>query len=166
MPEDLDPMAPADIDFIMGDWHVLHERLNSRLSGGPQWTRLDGTSSTRKIPGGWGHVEDNLLYLPSEQGGPYRAAAMRSFDASTVQWAIWWLDRRAPHTLDVPVRGSFDHGLGEFYADDQLDGRPILVRFTWSIGANGHPRWEQAFSPDAGASWETNRRMEFIRAGA
>lgn len=163
MPQDLDPMAPADFDFIIGDWRVLHERLNSRLNGCSEWTRFEGHTSTRKILGGWGNVEDNLLHLPA---GDCRAVAMRSFDAATGQWAIWWLDGRAPHALDTPVRGGFENGAGQFYADDQLDVRPIRVRFTWSIGADGHPRWEQAFSPDGGATWETNWRMQFIRIGA
>jgi hypothetical protein len=26
MPQDLDPTAPADFEFIMGDWRVLHEQ--------------------------------------------------------------------------------------------------------------------------------------------
>ncbi|WP_204307975.1 hypothetical protein, partial [Klebsiella pneumoniae] len=68
--------------------------------------------------------------------------------------------------LDVPVRGAFEDGIGRFYADDQLDGRPIRVRFTWFIGSDGHPRWEQAFSPDGGVSWETNWSMEFRRLEA
>lgn len=163
MPQDLDPTAPQDFDFIIGDWRVLHERLDARLVGCTDWTRFEGRTSTRKILGGWGNLEDNLLQLPS---GAYRAAAMRSFDAATGEWAIWWLDGRTPHALDVPVRGSFEDGVGRFYADDQLDGRPIRVRFTWQVGADGHPRWEQAFSPDAGASWETNWRMQFMRLGA
>ncbi|WP_422013137.1 DUF1579 domain-containing protein [Roseateles sp.] len=163
MPQDLDPAAPADFDFIIGDWRVLHERLNARLAGCTEWTRFEGRTSTRRILGGWGNLEDNLLHLPS---GPYRAAAMRSFDAATGQWAIWWLDSRAPHALDVPVRGAFEHGVGVFHADDTLDGRHIRVRFTWHIGNDGHPRWEQAFSPDGGQTWETNWRMLFIRLNA
>lgn len=160
MLQDLDPTAPADFDFIIGDWRVLHERLNARLTGCTEWTYFEGSTSTRKILGGWGNVEDNLLHLPS---GPYRATAFRSFDAATGLWAIWWLDGRAPHTLDTPVRGGFQNGVGQFYADDVLEDKPIRVRFTWRIGDDGHPRWEQAFSPDDGKTWETNWRMQFIR---
>jgi len=166
MLQDLDPAAPDDFDFIIGDWRVLHERLNGRLNGCTEWTRFEGRTSTRKILGGWGNLEDNLLHLPDEQRGAYRAAAMRSFDAESGTWAIWWLDGRSPHALDTPVRGRFDNGLGLFYADDQLDGRPIRVRFTWYVGQDGHPRWEQAFSADDGASWETNWRMTFLRLDA
>ena len=164
MLQDRDPKAPTDFDFIIGDWRVQHERLNARLSGCTDWTRFEGRTSTREILGGWGNLEDNLLHLPS---GPYRAVAMRSFDTTTDTWAIWWLDGRTPGRLDTPVRGRFTDGIGRFYADDELDGRPIRVRFTWAArGINGQPTWEQAFSLDGGASWETNWRMEFIRIAA
>lgn len=163
MPQNPDTAAPADFDFIIGDWRVLHERLDARLAGSTTWTRFEGLTSTRKILGGWGNLEDNLLHLPS---GPYRAVAMRSFDAATGTWAIWWLDGRAPHALDAPVKGSFQNGVGLFYSDDHFEGRPIRVRFTWRIGPDGDPRWEQAFSADGGGSWETNWRMQFIRVDA
>jgi len=160
MAQNPDAAAPADFDFIIGDWRVLHERLDARLSGGTTWTRFEGHTSTRKILGGWGNLEDNLLHLPS---GPCRAVAMRSFDAATRTWAIWWLDGRAPHALDAPVKGGFQNGVGLFYSDDSFEGRPIRVRFTWRIGPDGHPRWEQAFSPDGGKTWETNWEMDFER---
>ncbi len=154
---------PADFDFIIGDWDVRHRRLNSRLSGCTEWTEFQGTSSTRKILGGFGNVEDNLLRFPQEQ---VRAAAFRSFDPKSQSWSIWWLDGRAPHNLDVPVVGTFANQVGLFYANDTLDGRPIKVRFTWYANLGGNPQWEQAFSGDGGSTWETNWTMEFLRGEA
>ena len=150
--------APGDFDFIIGDWHVRHRRLNLRLSGCTDWTEFSGLSSTRKILGGFGNVEDNLLRFPD---GDVHAAAMRSFDRATGKWSIWWLDGRSPHQLDTPVVGGFAGNTGVFYADDSLRGAPIKVRFLWNANPGGHPTWEQAFSPDAGATWETNWTMEF-----
>ena len=154
--------APADFDFMIGDWRVLHRRLNSRLTGCTDWTEFPGTSSTRKILGGFGNVEDNVLCLPE---GDVRAAAFRSFNPQTQSWAIWWLDGRAPHNLDVPVVGSFSGSVGVFFANDRLDDTPIRIRFTWNARPGGNPTWEQAFSSDDGASWETNWTMEFVRSG-
>jgi hypothetical protein len=45
-----------------------------------------------------------------------------------------------------------------------LDGRRIEVRFTWTGIGTDAPHWEQAFSDDGGASWETNWIMDFTRA--
>ena len=152
--------APADFDFMIGDWQVRHRRLNARLTGCADWTEFSGTSSTWKILGGFGNVEDNVLHFPD---GEVRAAAFRSFDMRSQAWAIWWLDGRAPHALDVPVVGRFSGQIGLFFANDTLDGKPITVRFTWDANPGGNPRWEQAFSGDGGKTWETNWIMVFAR---
>ncbi|MBD8525146.1 DUF1579 domain-containing protein [Pseudomarimonas arenosa] len=154
----LDPAAPGDFDFIIGDWRVKHRSLKQRFSGCDDWLEFDGLSSTRKILGGFGNLEDNVLHFPD---GAFRAVAMRSFCAKTGSWSIWWLDGRNPTQLDTPVVGRFANGVGVFLADDQIDGQAIKVRFTWSALPGQNPRWEQAFSNDAGASWETNWYMEF-----
>ncbi|MES2321479.1 MAG: DUF1579 domain-containing protein [Pseudomonadota bacterium] len=161
MPLPPDISAPSDFDFIIGDWLVKHERLNSRLANCDEWTSFEGQSSTVRILGGFGNLEDNLLHFP---GDSFRAAAMRSYCARTRTWSIWWLDGRNPTQLDTPVVGSFENQTGLFFADDVLDGQAIRVRFTWTAIAGENPRWEQAFSSDGGAKWETNWKMEFFPA--
>jgi hypothetical protein len=153
--------APSDFDFIIGDWTVSHRRLNSRLTGCNEWTEFSGMSSTRKILGGFGNVEDNVLSFPDSE---VRAVAFRSFDPQTQTWAIWWLDGRTPHNLDVPVVGGFSGDIGVFFANDALDGKSVKVRFTWNANPRGNPIWEQAFSGDGGTTWETNWVMEFARS--
>lgn len=160
MPLTIAPAAPDDFDFIIGDWRVKHRRLNERLAECTEWTRFDGLSSTRKIMGGLGNIEDNLLGFPE---GEVRAVALRSFDRTSRTWSIWWLDGRNPHQLDVPVIGRFTDAVGTFHARDTLRGAPIDVRFIWKANPGGSPTWEQAFSPDAGRTWETNWTMEFLR---
>ena len=60
--------------------------------------------------------------------------------------------------------GRFEAGIGTFYADDSFGGRPIRVRFLWTGTGTPSPRWEQAFSTDGGATWETNWEMDFTPA--
>lgn len=151
--------APDHFDFIIGRWRVSHRRLNARLQGCTEWTEFEGTSSTHKILGGFGNLEDNVLHFPE---GAVKAVALRSYDPTTQAWAIWWLDGRAPHQLDTPVVGGFSDGVGIFLADDTLDGRPIRVRFLWKVNPGAHPTWEQAFSADGGQTWETNWTMVFV----
>jgi len=158
-----DTSSPSDFDFIVGHWLVRHRRLNARLCGCTEWTEFNGTNTTQKILGGFGNVEDNVLSFPD---GDVRAAAFRSFDPKTRTWAIWWLDGRAPHNLDVPVIGGFSGGEGTFFADDTFEGNPIKVRFIWKVNPGSEPTWEQAFSSDGGATWETNWTMEFKRSEA
>jgi hypothetical protein len=152
--------SPADFDFFIGDWDVRHQRLKERLTGCTEWERFAGRNIAKKILGGFGNVDDNVLYLP---GKTYRAVTLRSFDAQSMTWSIWWLDSRTPGSLDVPVVGRFDGGIGTFFATDTLEGKPIVVRFLWSVPEPDAPRWEQAFSADGGVTWETNWIMEFTR---
>ena len=147
-----------DFDFEFGKWNVRHRRLKARLCGCSEWEDFSGTAEVRPILGGNGNVEDNVLHFPN---GTYRAIALRSFDPSQGTWAIWWLDARAPHSLDVPVVGRFINGIGQFHADDTHEGRPVKLRFQWHQNAGASPRWDQALSTDGGATWETNWIMDF-----
>jgi hypothetical protein len=150
-----------DFDFFIGSWRVTHTRLRERLAGGSDWDEFTGVTVTRKILGGFGNIDDNWLDLP---GAPYRAVTLRTFDPAAKQWSIWWLDGRNPQALDTPMRGVFEGGVGKFFAHDTFDGRPIGVRFLWTPNDGEGPRWEQAFSEDSGASWETNWIMRFRRS--
>ena len=147
-------------DFQIGAWHVKHRRLKDRLANCADWEEFDGTCNMATVLGGSGNVEDNVLYIPS---GTYRAVALRSFDPIDGTWAIWWLDSRNPHMLDVPVIGRFEKGIGAFYASDILNGKPVEVRFLWLRTDTLSSRWEQAMSADEGKTWETNWTMDFQR---
>lgn len=150
-----------DFDFLLGQWRVHHRRLKRRLQSCNDWEAFEGTSHMSQLMACQCNVDDNVLELPA---GTYRAVSLRAFDPQTRQWAIWWLDGRNPGQLDAPVRGSFTDGVGIFDAEDCLEGRPIRVRFTWSHITAISARWQQAFSADGGATWETNWTMEFERA--
>ena len=119
--------------------------------------------STQKILQGFGNVEDNVLGFPQRE---VRAAAFRSFDPDSRTWAIWWLDGRSPHDLDVPVVGGFSDGVGLFFANNRLEGKTIRIRFTWKANIGAKLTWEQAFSTDEAATWDTNWTMEFERREA
>jgi hypothetical protein len=155
--------SPHDFDFIFGSWRVEHRRLTARLADCESWEEFDGTCTARPILDGLGNVDDNVVNLPS---GSYRAASVRSFDAATGTWAIWWLDGRNPHIIDVPVVGGFENGNGAFYANEVFNGKPIVVRFRWHDTDKPVPRWDQAFSPDDGQTWELNWKMNFIALDA
>jgi len=59
--------------------------------------------------------------------------------------------------------GEFKDGRGDFYGNDILGGRSILVRNSFSDIIPNSSRFEQAFSDDGGKSWETNWVMTFNR---
>ena len=149
-----------DFDFLMGTWTVHHRRLRRRLSADTVWEEFGGTCAALPVLGGAGNVDDNVLHLP---GGSYRALSIRAFDAARRQWSIWWLDSREA-AIGRPVHGQFEDGVGTFLGDDTWQDRPVRVRFLWSGITEQSARWEQAFSADGGATFETNWVMDFRRA--
>ena len=148
-----------DFDFLHGAWSVTHRRLCTRLADDTRWQEFAGICECRPVAGGIGNVDDNLIDLPD---ATYRAATLRLFDPVDGLWSIWWADGRRGR-LDPPLRGRFVDGIGTFFGDDLHEGRPVRVRFVWTRPSATTLRWEQAFSPDAGSSWEINWVMTFAR---
>ena len=153
-------MAATDFDFLIGNWVVRHRRLERRLEQNTNWIEFSGPASARKILGDLGNIDEIAINLPA---GPYIGATLRLFNPSTNLWSIYWMDSRNPG-LDPPMKGQFSGNRGLFYGDDTFDGRPIRVRFIWTVLSPTTCRWEQAFSVDHEQSWETNWIMEFTRA--
>ena len=155
--------ASSDWDWLVGTWDVRHRKLRERLVQSQDWFEFDGSCTNWPLLDGRGNVDDNVFYTPEET---YRGVGIRAFDPETGLWAIWWLDSRAPTKLDVPVRGGFENGVGIFLAEDTWNGTPITVRFRWSDITENSATWDQAFSTDGGASWESNWVMYFSRRRA
>ena len=158
---DTDLSGLHDFDFLVGEWRVHSRRLKERLAASTDWEEFEGTIISRRLMDGWANVDDTVFHTPQ---GIYRGVAPRAYDPKSGQWAIWWIDGRNPFgALDPPVKGRFVKGVGTFYADDVLRGKPIKVRFTWSDITPTTARWEQAFSPDGGKTWETNWMQKLER---
>jgi hypothetical protein len=155
-----DMKGAHDFDFLAGEWRVHHRRLKERLANNREWIEFNGTCASRKILGGLGNMDENLLDMPDRS---YSAVTVRTYDPAKDQWSIWWIDSRNPGPLDPPVVGRFENGVGTFYAEDNFKGKPIRVRFLWTK-LSTTPHWEQAFSNDGGKTWETNWTMDFTKA--
>lgn len=147
-----------DFDFLAGTWNVTNRRLKARFVGSTDWDVFPGRSVARSVLSGVGNVDE--ITLPTKG---VRGVTVSLFDREAKAWMLYWVTEK-DGILGPPVRGGFRDGLGEFFGDDVDDGRPVKVRYRWSgITANA-ARWEQAFSRDGGATWETNWIMEFRRA--
>jgi hypothetical protein len=62
--------------------------------------------------------------------------------------------------------GEFKNSRGEFFNQESLNGRAILVRFIFSDITPKSFRLEQAFSDDGGKSWEPNWIAKFTRTSS
>jgi hypothetical protein len=151
-----------DFDFWMGSWNVRNRRIRRRLAGSDGWDEFEATVVARPLLDGLGNEDE----FRTEYDGGFIGMSFRFFDPETKVWSIYWADTRRLGVLDPPVLGGFDGDTGIFEGEDTFEGRPILVRFKWSGVTTPTPRWEQAFSEDAGETWETNWVMDFTRKEA
>lgn len=149
----------ADFDFVIGSWKVRNRRLRQPLTGSDSWYEFDATSVARKVWDGLANMDEFDGESPS---GRIRGLTLRLYDPNARQWSLYW-SNAANGTLDKPMVGEFKDGRGEFYDQETFQGRSIYVRFIWSGITPTSCRWEQAFSPDGGKTWETNWIMEFTR---
>jgi len=157
--------APArdgvhDFDFLHGTWHIHNRRLRKPLSASDEWYEFEGTSVEHPIWDGQGNLEEYDATLPN--GTRLRGLALRLYDPRAERWTIHW-SNSATGTLDAPMTGTFRDGVGEFYSHEDYQGRMVFVRFRWTSAGPNAARWEQAFSADAGTTWETNWIMQFTR---
>jgi hypothetical protein len=149
----------TDFDFLMGAWKVHNRRLRNPLTGSTSWYEFDGTSVARPLWGGKANIDEYDAEGPS---GRIQGLTLRLYDPTSRQWTLHW-SNSARGVLDKPMTGEFKDGRGEFFDQEVFEGRTIFVRYVWSDITPTSCRWEQAFSPDGGRTWETNWVMEFTR---
>jgi hypothetical protein len=143
-----------DFDFEIGDWTTEVRVLRNPLTGQPaQWAEYRGRSLVKPLMGG----RANLVELDvAGAAGRIEGGSLRLYNPKTGQWSLNYVSL-ANGLLTAPVYGGFDgKGRGTFVGQDTLDGRVILVRFVITVASPTEARFEQAFSADGGATWETN----------
>lgn len=148
-----------DFDFFIGSWDSHQRKLKQRLKGCDEWEEFTGVSVARKILGGLGNMDEVTMQTSA---GPVLGVTFRLFDPQTQLWSIYW-SSSSRSTLDAPMVGRFEQGRGEFYDRETFEGRSIFSRFIWTSSGENTCRWEQAFSPDGGRTWETNWTADFTR---
>ena len=89
---------------------------------------------------------------------------LRLLDRERDEWSLYWASSRTGQLALPPVVGRFGaDGRGVFLSDEVWEGTPIRCRYLWSEITESSARWEQAFSTDGGATWETNWIADFTR---
>jgi len=150
-----------DFAYFEGAWTTMQHRLRTRFPpGANDWEDFPGTLCA--VPYLEGRASVDELYFPTRDHAGF---TLRLFDRERRQWSIYWVNSTNGRLDPIPVVGGFQGNRGEFYARDQFEGRPIKVRYLWTIIDQNHARWEQAFSFDD-RTWETNWTADFTRADA
>ena len=141
-----------DFDFEIGLWKTKLRRLVGPLSGSTTWVEYEGTSRVSKVLDG----RANLVELSvSGSAGRIEGLSLRLYNPQSHQWSLNFANINSG-VLTPPTVGEFKDGRGEFYNQDTLNGRSILVRFIISDITPNSCRFEQSFSADGGKTWEVN----------
>lgn len=146
----------SDFDFLAGTWLVRNRRLRERLTGCTDWEEFENSFVARSHLNGLVNIDEGAL--PG-----YRGMTFRTYDIAAGEWSLHWMYSLDPQMDPAPVRGRFDGAVGTFTAADTHAGVPILCRYRWTVLGPGSATWEQAFSTDDGATWETNWTMTHER---
>ena len=142
-----------DFDFTFGTWTEHSRRLVHPLTGSNDWIEWDGRTVVRKIWGGRANMAELKAATPS---GPLDLLALRVYNPTTRQWSVDFATSGVGKLGDVAGVGEFKEGRIDFYDQEPINGRAVLVRFSvYSTGPTTHVS-EQAFSPDGGKTWEVN----------
>ena len=141
-----------DFDFEIGTWKTHLRRLLRPLTGSTTWVEYEGTTVVRKVWNG----RANLVELVADgSAGHFEGLNLRLYNPESRQWSLNFASSSGG-SLSIPTIGEFKNGRGEFYDQETLNGRAILVRFVISDITPNSCRFEQAFSDDGGKTWEVN----------
>ena len=141
-----------DFDPLIGKWKFHMKRLLHPLTGSNTWVEMEGTGACYKVFDGRAQLDTIELDGPT---GHIEGLTLRTYDPQSHQWRLYWANSKNGK-LDPPQVGEFKNGRGEFYAQDTIDGKTILIRYVWTNLATNSPHFEQSFSDDGGKTWEVN----------
>ena len=142
-----------DFDWEIGAWTTHLKRLTNPLSGAPaRWAEYEGTTDVRAVMGGRANLVELDVAGPA---GRIVGTSLRLYNPQARQWSLNFASAGGGVLTPAPI-GGFANGCGEFYTQDSLNDRAILVRFVISNVTANSARFEQAFSADGGKSWEVN----------
>jgi hypothetical protein len=140
-----------DFDPLIGSWKFHLKRRLHPLTGSTSWVEFDGTGVCRKVYDG-ASIDQVDLDGPS---GHIEGLTLRVYNPQSHQWRLYWANSKIG-ILDPPQVGQFKDGHGEFFAQDTINGKTILIKFDWTNLNTNSPHFEQSFSDDGGKTWEVN----------
>lgn len=143
-----------DFDWIFGTWKATLRRLVRPLTGSTTWVAFDGMQISKRVWDGRGSLDEFTVNSPATNTN-IEGVTLRLYNPQTREWRIYWANSKRG-IVDPPVVGRFSNGRGEFYGQDELEGRAILVRYVWSNITPTSAHFEQSFSADGGKTWEPN----------
>src|SRR5258706_726044 len=139
-----------DFDFEIGTWKTHLRRLLKPLTGSTTWVEYDGTTVVTKV---WDGRANMVELVADGPAGHFEGLSLRLYNPQSHQWSLNF-SGLGSGTIGPPAIGQFRNGRGEFYNQETLNDRAILVRFVISDITSTSCRFEQSFSEVGGKTWE------------
>jgi hypothetical protein len=141
-----------DFDPLLGSWKYHLKRRLHPLTGSATWIEVNGTGVCYKVWDGGAQLD---TFEADGSTGHIEGLTLRVYNPQSHQWRLYWANSKIG-ILDPPQVGEFKNGQGEFFAQDTINGKTILIRFDWTNMTTNSPHFEQSFSDDGGKTWEVN----------
>jgi hypothetical protein len=142
-----------DMDFAQGNWRTDIVQIKNPFDPNSPVTHMHGTKKVTPIWDGKGWLEQIEGDGP---GGHWEAANVALYDPATHQWNNYYADSADGRLDSTPEVGEYRDGTVEFYSQQNVGGRVLLVRGVWKdIKPDSH-EYDIARSIDGGRSWHTS----------
>ena len=149
-----------DFDFAQGSWTTEVTVIKDPFNKPDEQVHMRGTKVARPIWNGKGWIEEIGADGP---GSHWQGATIFLYDPGAHQWSQSYVDS-SEGRIEAPSIGDYRDGKLEFYSQETVDGRAMLLRGTWTILSKDLHTYEIARSNDGGRSWHTSFIARVTRA--
>ena len=148
-----------DFDFALGSWTTEVTIIKDPFKPGEQ-VHMRGKKVARPIWNGKGWIEE----IEAGAGDSHwQGATIFLYDPAAHQWSQNYVDSTEGR-MEAPSIGEYRDGKLEFYSQETVDGRAMLLRGTWTIQNKDLHTYEIARSNDGGRTWHTSFIARVSRA--
>lgn len=147
--------SPGEFNFLHGEWRIAHRKRRDGV-----WDVFEGEATCWTILNGIGSVEE--LRIPARD---FSGLGLRMLDVENHVWSDYWVNAKSGVVTAPGTTGGFINGEGVFISEYDDNGTTVLVRGLWDRITGLSHRWLQAYSRDAGVTWDDDWIMEWTKVG-
>jgi hypothetical protein len=142
-----------DMDFQVGNWRTDVTIIKDPFNKPNEVIHMKGTKVARPVWNGKAYLEEIEADGPS---GHWQGANLFLYDPVAHQWSQNYVDSSVGRMDGTPSIGGYRDGNLEFYSQENVDGRAVLVRGVWKDFTPNSHTYEIARSNDGGRTWHTS----------
>jgi len=141
-------------NFMIGDWQGIERALvNGKMTDvSTSDVQIKPILNNCAIQENW-NVKVNLKIV-------FTAILLRSFDESGKKWLLTYVDDGLNHQF---YEGRNESNQWRFFRERIVDGKPVLIRITWSPVSKDSFVQSVERSQDGGQTWELRPTISYRR---